>query len=247
MLNHLNFAPIFKGFRLITGLVSISLLVFSGVTNAASTTFLSTAAGTQWTAPTSANIYTPDTGSSGQYWAYDHTKSAYQESLVFQSYANSVSTTPNDPFALGLLTHDNLSSIGTGNITSANLNLQLSLKEPSTANYSVFNFQYIFGISQGPYTNPTTGATYNANTLTFSPIGSTQFNLGEQAYSFELLGFYDASNSNTYSTLIVGNTLTASQIPLYAKITAVPVPAALWLLGSGLLGLAGFAKRKHAA
>jgi len=242
MSNYLNFAPIFKGFRLITGLVSISLLVFSGMTNAA---FLSTADGTHWTgygpASASATIFTPGTGSSGIYWAGN------QESLVFQSYTNAVSVMPNDPFAFGVLTHDNLSSVGSGNITSANLNLQLSLKEASAVNYSVFNFQYIFGISQGPYFNSTTNQTYNANTLTFSPVGSTQFNLGGQAYSFELLGFYDASTLNTYSTLIVGNTLTASQIPLYAKITAVPVPAALWLLGSGLLGLAGFAKRKRAA
>ena len=30
-------------------------------------------------------------------------------------------------------------------------------------------------------------------------------------------------------------------------ITAVPVPAAVWLFGSGLLGLAGFARRRTAA
>lgn len=30
-------------------------------------------------------------------------------------------------------------------------------------------------------------------------------------------------------------------------VTPVPVPAALWLFGSGLIGLAGFAKRKHNA
>jgi len=30
------------------------------------------------------------------------------------------------------------------------------------------------------------------------------------------------------------------------SVSAVPVPAAVWLFGSGLIGLAGFAKRKKA-
>jgi len=34
---------------------------------------------------------------------------------------------------------------------------------------------------------------------------------------------------------------------VYTAPTAVPVPAAVWLFGSGVLGLAGFARRKKAA
>ena len=37
-----------------------------------------------------------------------------------------------------------------------------------------------------------------------------------------------------------------STIP-WAQFTAVPVPAAVWLFGSGLIGLVGIARRKKAA
>jgi hypothetical protein len=32
---------------------------------------------------------------------------------------------------------------------------------------------------------------------------------------------------------------------LRIQLTAVPVPAAVWLFGSGLIGLVGFARRKN--
>ena len=40
---------------------------------------------------------------------------------------------------------------------------------------------------------------------------------------------------------VVGNTFKASAL---VRVSAVPVPAAIWLFGSGLLGLIGFARRK---
>ena len=35
-----------------------------------------------------------------------------------------------------------------------------------------------------------------------------------------------------------------SEIQVFDSMSAVPVPAAVWLFGSGILGLAGFTKRK---
>ncbi|BAN35127.1 hypothetical protein SCD_n01300 [Sulfuricella denitrificans skB26] len=246
MSNHLNFTPIFKGLRLITGLASLALLVFSGMAHAAYT--FQNASGT-WTQTdysySDPQYITSVTNSnySAVYWGAPLTTSG-QKSLVFQNNANTAPVTPGSAFAIGWLTHANNAIAGVTNIANVSLSLQLSL-----AGYSAVNFNYNFGIAQGPGTNDI--QTSYKDTLTFSPVGSTQFFLGEQAYSFELLGFYKASDNNTYSTLIVPDTLTASQIPLYARITAVPtpvpVPAALWLLGSGLLGLAGFARRQRAA
>lgn len=242
MSNHLNFAPIFKGLRLITGLVSLALLVFSGMTNAAPVTFTFQSTSGTWGSYSSTATYAPSfiqgVGTNDVRWGDAINSSSLQKSLIYDGNTNTAQVTPGSAFAIGWLTHANHAISADSNITSANLSLQLSL-----AGYDAVNFNYNFGISQGLET--TDPQTSYADTLTFTPVGSTQFSLGSQAYSFELLGFYDMNNSNTYSTLIVPDTLTALQIPLYAKITAVPVPAALWLLGSGLLGLAGFAKRKR--
>lgn len=53
------------------------------------------------------------------------------------------------------------------------------------------------------------------------------------------------STAETLTPLFTA-TLTASGLS-FAPLAAVPIPAALWLLGSGLLGLAGVARRKVAA
>ena len=42
--------------------------------------------------------------------------------------------------------------------------------------------------------------------------------------------------------LLLGWVQTSAQI--FATITAVPVPAAIWLMGSGLIALFGFARSK---
>jgi hypothetical protein len=40
-----------------------------------------------------------------------------------------------------------------------------------------------------------------------------------------------------------GNTWTESETLTYAKFTVVPIPAAVWLLGGGLIGLLGLRRR----
>lgn len=54
-----------------------------------------------------------------------------------------------------------------------------------------------------------------------------------------------------YSAVVSGNATGLSggiyAVSMSAKPAAVPVPAAVWLLGSGLLGLAGVARRKEQA
>ena len=52
---------------------------------------------------------------------------------------------------------------------------------------------------------------------------------------------FDNDSSQMYGYLTSGTSLT-----LTAQATVVPVPAAVWLFGSGLLGLVGIARRKKA-
>ena len=240
MLNHSIFAPFFNAHRPIAGLALLGLLVFSDMANAASITFQS--AGGNWssysydaTAAPQAPAYIQGVGTDAVYWGEPfYSPTGPQKSLVFQGSATPA-TPASTPFAIGWLTHANNAIYGGTNITGANLSLQLSL-----TGYSPVNFNYNFSIFQDPNTY--------ADWLTFSPVGSTQFSLGGQAYAFNLMGFYNQVSSSTYSTLIVQDGSTASQIPIYASVTAVqavPVPAAFWLLGSGLLGLAGFSRRKR--
>lgn len=244
MSNHLNATPIFNARRPIAGLALFSLLVFSGMTIAAPITIQNTA-GT-WASYDYDHVAAPlanfpglveGLGTNSFYWGQPlNSPTDLKESLIFQGNATAI-TPGSTPFAIGALTHGNNAIYGDTNITSSNLNLQLSL-----AGSQSINFTYKFGISQD--------STTYADTLTFSPVGSTQFSLASQTYSFNLLGFYNLGN--LYSTIIVEDGVTVSQALLYASITSVPAsaapvpaPAALWLLGSGLLGLAGFAKRKY--
>jgi len=55
-------------------------------------------------------------------------------------------------------------------------------------------------------------------------------------------------STNLVGTSIIGDvTLSANGLSLSQHVSAVPLPAAVWLLGSGLLGLAGVGRRKLAA
>lgn len=118
-------------------------------------------------------------------------------------------------------------------------------------------------------TSPITilNATGNAATLDFSGWSwsfnnaAAAFNLGSGAWGgnadgvAELTCAVDCGNGDSYA-LYYSATVPADEPNGYAgfqyelnltgTISAVPVPPAIWLLGSGLLGLVGIAKRKTA-
>jgi hypothetical protein len=57
-------------------------------------------------------------------------------------------------------------------------------------------------------------------------------------------GAYELTWISPFSLLVYGQTISGNaSVLLSGTATLVPVPAALWLLGSGLLGLAGIARR----
>jgi len=56
----------------------------------------------------------------------------------------------------------------------------------------------------------------------------------------------DGGNVITYGDVVLSNESAWSGVALVRDVSAVPVPAAVWLFGSGLIGLVGFARRKKA-
>lgn len=74
-----------------------------------------------------------------------------------------------------------------------------------------------------PITNPPSGGSYDPGT-----------------------GVYALTWSNPFSVLVGGHYINGTvDVTLSGTATVVPIPAALWLLGSGLLGLAGVARRRR--
>lgn len=88
-------------------------------------------------------------------------------------------------------------------------------------------------------------------------ISPMDFILNGAQYQFNLNGFAvldasgnpmkDASGNVMFASSTLANEGTMTHAAIYGSITpvsAVPVPTAAWLLGSGLIGLAGIARRK---
>ena len=99
------------------------------------------------------------------------------------------------------------------------------------------------GTGFAPLGQPSSGDASNWFNLT-SLVSSTGLNSSATMY---LLSAANTSGSTKVTPGALFNVSLTSAGLTFSPLTAVPIPAALWLLGSGLLGLAGVARRKVAA
>lgn len=65
--------------------------------------------------------------------------------------------------------------------------------------------------------------------------------------AYNLYGITGTTTGPVAVSLVGTATLSANGVTFAAPVSAVPLPAAIWLLGSGLLGLAGVGRRKAVA
>ena len=152
----------------------------------------------------------------------------------------------------GTITTDNtIGALLSTNITAWDLDIVIS---PSTANLTETNSEFsIFGA--------VTGIIATAGELLFDASSSVDGGFGFQegppnnAASWVLCSGGATGCPSTLPTppmesLINGLNSTSAALPAelisFGTVSAVPIPAAAWLFGSGLLGLVGIARRKKA-
>jgi hypothetical protein len=147
-----------------------------------------------------------------------------------------------EAFSLGTFTHLN-NVIDDGPITAVRLDLNLTIGGTGVVGpfLTLFNF---YESPNGCQPQPTC-----ANDLaSLSGIGtSTTFAVGDVTYALTILGFSQDGGLSFIDFLSTGEDHTQSA-QLYAKVSAVPLPAAAWLFLSALsaLGLSGWRRRKIA-
>jgi len=142
------------------------------------------------------------------------------------------------------------SAIGTGN------NATISGKILSNMN------SFMNGLQADIHAPPTPPGLSQLETLTESNTATVSADISAEArYGFltandfgnlgstalQLFGFSGNGNTGTLQSYILGTATLGNDGTLSLKTNAVPLPAAVWLFGSGLLGLFGVSRRRSAA
>jgi hypothetical protein len=113
------------------------------------------------------------------------------------------------------------------------------------ANDTLYNDPTPFLSLSDPTTNVTQFFNDNVNGWEFYSWGSNYITAGGTSNltsHFALLMF---DPNEHYYAFVAGGSALPTTVDLDLQVSAVPVPAAVWLFGSGLLGLVGFNRRKQ--
>lgn len=137
-------------------------------------------------------------------------------------------------FSLGSFTYTNEETILSGGIV--NIDFQLNI---NVDGFDLFPVEYRLQID-----NTSNQLANSSDTARLIGIADDiSFMLGGNQYLLSFNGF-SRDGGLTFESIatLPENQQTSAEI--FATITAVPVPAAIWLMGSGLLALVGFARSK---
>lgn len=132
--------------------------------------------------------------------------------------------------------------------------MQLNLSEPTVAQLwdkdDVLSYSFIFGNFTIDNTNSTLSNSVVGN-VPFTTTASAPFSLNDgfmvatyNADSSVFLNISDTLLNLVQSDPSCTGSCQAFSTGSWVRTSAVPVPAAVWLFGSGLLGLIGMARRK---
>ncbi len=173
-------------------------------------------------------------------WGVSQFPGGAKSSLDYQGIG-AFSINNSQPFKIGTLTYNNtrIASNSSYNLTftDKSFDIGLDFTVPASANYT-FNYD----LQDDETVNSLSDS---ADRLALIPANNFNptFTLSGQNFSFELLGF--SNGSGGFNNSFIQAEDTSSSVDLYAKITAVPVPSAVWLFITALTGFFITGNRKR--
>lgn len=139
-------------------------------------------------------------------------------------------------FSLGTFTYRNTPVYGAEGVDGIDFGINITVTIP--------NISETFTIGLGIINTPNDAPDPRDYAQVTSVDGSMLFNYNGADYELQLLGFC-LNGEIAYETYADEyETVTADIYAQFNQVSAVPVPGAAWLLGSGILGLLPMARRK---
>lgn len=142
-----------------------------------------------------------------------------------------------EAFSLGSFRYTNEQTNLSGGYVEVDFQMDLTID-----GVSLLPIEYRIGIENTPNLE---SPDYDTATLTGTPADSS-FWIGDTNYLLSFNGFSRDGGINFETTADLAEGFqTSAEIYATLTVASVPVPAAVWLFGSGLIGLVGFAKRRR--